>query len=57
MRQGFFERDPESGDRPTYRLRWLPEKLLSEREESYAKFVKYLISIGRISEATNTAAP
>lgn len=52
MRLGRFERDPDSGDRPVYRLRWLPENLLDERERQYAQFVRYLITVGRLSELT-----
>lgn len=57
MRQGFFERDRDSGERATYRLRWLPERPLNEREQNYARFVKYLIEVGRINEMTTTATP
>lgn len=50
MRHGHFERDPNSGDRPVYRLRWVPENVLDERERNYAQFVRYLIQSGRLTE-------
>ncbi len=52
MRRGYFERDSNHGDQPTYRLRWLPEGALDERERNYAQFVRYLIAVGRLSEVT-----
>jgi hypothetical protein len=57
VRQGFFEKDSEDDKGRTYRLRWLPEQPLNEREENYAKFVKYLIAVGRINETTPTQPP
>jgi hypothetical protein len=50
MREGFFELDPESGDRPVYRLRWHPEDPLTEDERGHARFIRYLIEVGRINE-------
>lgn len=52
MRRGYFERDSNRGDQPTYRLRWLPEGALDERQRNYAQFVRYLIAVGRLSEVT-----
>ncbi|MBX6773049.1 MAG: hypothetical protein IRY83_15070 [Chloroflexi bacterium] len=52
MRRGFFERDPAAGDRPVYRLRWISEEVLDERQRNYARFVRYLIASGRLTEFT-----
>ena len=52
MRRGHFERDSNSGDRPVFRLRWVQEHVLDERERNYAQFVRYLIEIGRLTELT-----
>ncbi|HVC35048.1 MAG TPA: hypothetical protein VNL16_16165 [Chloroflexota bacterium] len=52
MRQGHFEPDPDSGDRPVYRLQWATEDQLDEQERNYAEFVRYLIAIGRLTELT-----
>jgi hypothetical protein len=50
LRQGFFELDPDSGDRPVYRLRWHPEDPLTNQERDRAQFIRYLIELGRLSE-------
>jgi hypothetical protein len=50
VRQGFFELDPDSSDRPVYRLRWQPENPLSEQEREHAQFIRYLIEVGRLNE-------
>jgi hypothetical protein len=52
MRRGYFERESDREGPPVYRLRWLPENELDERERRYAQFVRYLIAVGRLSEAT-----
>ncbi len=57
MAQGYFEKDEKSRDQRTYRLRWLPEPVLSERQKNYARFVRYLITVGRLSEFTDQAIP
>jgi len=57
MAQGYFERDDKARDKKTYRLRWVPEPVLSEHQKNYALFVRYLITVGRMSETTDTAIP
>jgi hypothetical protein len=52
VRQGFFEPDPNSGERQSFRLRWLPEKPLSDQELRHAEFVRYLIASGRLNESS-----
>ena len=55
MRDGVFEEMPNSGRNAVYRLRWLPEQPLSDREKLRAEFVRYLIAAGRLSEKVNRA--
>jgi len=57
MAQGYFERDDDARGKKTYRLRWLPEPVLSEHQKNYARFVRYLITAGRMSETTDKAIP
>lgn len=54
MRQGSFERDENFSNRQVFRLKWLPEPLLSEQERQYAQFVRYLIAAGRLSDRSVT---
>jgi hypothetical protein len=50
LRQGFFELDPDSSDRPVYRLRWQPADPLTEQEREHAQFIRYLVEVGRLTE-------
>jgi hypothetical protein len=50
LRQGFFELDPDSSDRPVYRLRWQSEDPLTAGEREHAEFIRYLIQVGRLTE-------
>jgi hypothetical protein len=55
LRQGFFELDSDSGDRPVYRLRWHPEDPLTDQERDHAQFIRYLIEVGRLSERADVS--
>jgi hypothetical protein len=55
LRQGFFEPEADSHGQSSFRLRWLPEKPLSDRELRHAEFVRYLIASGRLNELTGSA--
>jgi hypothetical protein len=57
MREGFFEEVPGSENRRVFRLHWVPEQPLSEQERQYAQFVRYLITIGRLTEHGEAIRP
>lgn len=55
MRQGHFEELPSAGDKRVFRLNWQPAGALTEQEKNYAQFVRYLITLGRLSELVEPA--
>ena len=50
LREGFFELDPDSVERPVYRLRWKTEDPLSDDQRGRAEFIRYLIAVGRLTD-------
>ena len=57
VRQGHFEDDPHASERKVFRLRWDETDPLSDEERNYARFVRYLVTVGRLSELTERPQP
>jgi len=57
VRRGHFEEEPHASERKVFRLRWDETDPLSEEERNYARFVRYLVTVGRLSELTEQPRP
>lgn len=55
VQQGYFEEIPGSGEQRVFRLRWQPRDPLSESDKQRAAFVRYLITMGRLSEQVQSS--